>query len=60
VIGTVREVVLGPGGDLLAVAREDRPDALVPFVADIVPTIDLEGRRVVVDPPEGLLDLDTP
>ena len=60
VIGIVREVVLGPGGDLLAVAREGRPDALVPFVSPIVPTIDLEGGRVVVDPPEGLLDLDSP
>lgn len=60
VLGTVREVVLGPGGDLLAVAREGRSDALVPFVTEIVPTIDLGGGRVVVDPPEGLLDLDTP
>ncbi|SDF36614.1 ribosome maturation factor RimM [Pseudonocardia oroxyli] len=58
VIGTVREVVLGPGGDLLAVAREGRPDALVPFVTEIVPIIDLPGGRVVVAPPEGLLDLD--
>jgi len=57
-VGTVREVVLGPGGDLLAVAREGRPDALVPFVASIVPTIDLAGGRVVLEPPEGLLDLD--
>ncbi|WP_181782553.1 ribosome maturation factor RimM [Pseudonocardia pini] len=57
-VGTVREVVLGPGGDLLALAREGRPDALVPFVSEIVPTIDLAGGRVVVDPPEGLLDLD--
>ena len=58
VLGTVREVVLGPAGDLLAIAREGRPDALVPFVTEIVPTVDLATGRVVVDPPEGLLDLD--
>jgi 16S rRNA processing protein RimM len=29
----------------------------VPFVRAIVPTVDLEAGRVVVDPPDGLLDL---
>jgi len=57
VVGTVREVVLG-ASDLLSIEREGRPDALVPFVAEIVPVIDLAGGRVVVEPPDGLLDLD--
>jgi 16S rRNA processing protein RimM len=57
-LGTVREIVHGPGGDLLVVAREGRADLLVPFVREIVPTVDLEGGRVVLTPPEGLLDLD--
>jgi 16S rRNA processing protein RimM len=57
VVGTVREVVHGPGGELLVLARAGAPDALVPFVRAIVPTVDLDGGRVVLDPPEGLLDL---
>jgi 16S rRNA processing protein RimM len=56
-VGTVREVVHGPGGELLVLARPGRPDALVPFVRAIVPTVDVDGGRVVLDPPEGLLDL---
>lgn len=56
VVGTVREVAHGPGGELLVVGRSGLPDALVPFVAVIVPVVDLEGGRVVLDPPEGLLD----
>lgn len=56
VVGTVREVVHGPGGELLVLARPDGPEAMVPFVAAIVPTVDLDGGRVVLDPPEGLLD----
>lgn len=32
--------------------------ALVPFVRSICVEIDPQGRRIVVDPPEGLLDLD--
>jgi 16S rRNA processing protein RimM len=41
----------------LAISRPDGGEVLIPFVADIVPTIDLPGRRVVVDPPDGLLEL---
>ncbi|WP_028924862.1 ribosome maturation factor RimM [Pseudonocardia acaciae] len=55
-VGTVREVVHGPAGELLSVAREGRPDALVPFVRDIVPTVNLTEGKLVLTPPEGLLD----
>jgi 16S rRNA processing protein RimM len=30
---------------------------LIPFVPEIVPKIDLEEKKVVIDPPKGLLDL---
>jgi len=56
-VGTVREIVHGPGGELLVLARPELPDALVPFVRAIVPTVDVAGGKVVIDPPEGLLDL---
>lgn len=56
VAGTVADVVHGPGGSLLVVRRPAGHEALVPFVAAIVPTVDVEGGRVVLDPPEGLLD----
>jgi 16S rRNA processing protein RimM len=45
------------GGDLLVVHRPDGGEALIPFVAAIVPTVDLARGLVVVDPPEGLLEL---
>ena len=45
------------GSDLLVVRRGDAGDLLVPFVAAIVPTVDLAEGVVVIDPPEGLLDL---
>ena len=43
--------------DLLVVRRAEGGEALIPFVAAIVPTVDLAGGFVVVDPPEGLLEL---
>jgi 16S rRNA processing protein RimM len=57
-VGTVLEVVHGPGGELLVIRRESGSEALVPFVRQIVPTVDVAGGRVVLDPPEGLLDAD--
>jgi 16S rRNA processing protein RimM len=56
-IGRVSEVIHGPGGELLAVRREGGAEALVPFYRDIVPTVDVAGGKVVIDPPEGLLEL---
>jgi 16S rRNA processing protein RimM len=56
-IGTVKEILHGPGGELLVIIR-DGGEALIPFVREIVPTVDVRGGRVVIDPPEGLLDAD--
>jgi 16S rRNA processing protein RimM len=57
VLGTVSEVIHGPAGDLLAVAREGGAEVLIPFIREFVPEVDLPGGRVVVTPPEGLLEL---
>ena len=54
-VGVVEEIVHAPGGELLALDRDGRT-VLVPFVREIVPVVDVPGGRVVLDPPEGLLD----
>ena len=43
--------------DLLVVRRDEAGEALIPFVSAIVPTVDVAGGFLVVDPPEGLLEL---
>jgi 16S rRNA processing protein RimM len=43
----------------LVVAGE-RGDVLIPMVAHICTSIDVAARRIVVDPPEGLVDLNAP
>ena len=45
------------GAELLVIRRPDGGETLVPFVTAIVPTVDVDGGFVVVDPPEGLLEL---
>jgi 16S rRNA processing protein RimM len=57
-VGVVADV-LHQGQDLLVI-RPGRPgaeDVLVPFVAALVPDVDVKAGRLVIDPPPGLLDL---
>ena len=56
-LGTVADVVHSPASDLLVVRDADGGEHLVPFVRELVPAVDVPGGRVVVDPPDGLLDL---
>ncbi len=53
--GTVAEVLHNGAQDLLVVRRDGREDALVPFVAALVPDVDLAAGRVVVADRPGLL-----
>ena len=58
-IGTVAEVLHTAGGELLAVKRAEAGELLVPFVSAIVTSVSLESRIVEIDPPEGLLELES-
>ena len=57
VIGKVSALHTRDVQDLLEVRRPDGREVLIPFVEEIVPEIDEESGRVVVDPPQGLLEL---
>lgn len=57
-VGSVTEVLHLPAQDVLAVrATPDAPEILVPFVSEIVPVVDIEAARIVIRPPDGLLDV---
>jgi 16S rRNA processing protein RimM len=55
-LGTIVGVQNFGAGDLLEIAPGVGRTMLVPFTRAVVPEIDTAGRRVVVDPPPGLLD----
>jgi 16S rRNA processing protein RimM len=55
-LGPLADVIDIAGADYL-VLQVDGVERLVPFVAAIVPTIDIAGGRILIDPPEGLFDL---
>ena len=56
-LGAVSRLEVGPAQDLRVVALDGGGDAYLPFVEAIVPEVDVERGRVVVDPPPGLLEL---
>jgi 16S rRNA processing protein RimM len=56
-LGTVARIDHAPASDLLVLEKTGGGTALIPFVTAMVPTVDVAGGRVVVDLPEGLLDL---
>jgi 16S rRNA processing protein RimM len=55
-VGEVAAVLAAGGPVLLVVRRGDR-DVYIPFTEAICVKVDPEAGEVVIDPPEGLLDL---
>ena len=59
-VGQVADI-LHNGQDLLVITGDGTrrgPEILVPFVAPLVPEVDVAAGRLVIDPPPGLLDPD--
>jgi 16S rRNA processing protein RimM len=56
-LGVVEQMVHGPAQDLFAIRKPDGGEILLPFIAEFVPEVDLDGGVLVIDPPEGLLAL---
>lgn len=56
-IGQVRSVIKTGGAEILVVSDESGNEKLVPLAASIVVAVDPAAKTIVVDPPEGLLDL---
>jgi 16S rRNA processing protein RimM len=55
--GTVLRIEHAPASDLIVLQKAAGGTALIPFVTAMVPTVDVAGGKIVVDLPEGLLDL---
>lgn len=54
-LGRVHAVHDHGAGDLIEIARPGLPSVLLPFTRAAAPTVDLAARRMIVEPPPGLL-----
>jgi 16S rRNA processing protein RimM len=57
VVGQVEDVEGTMGGSRLVVKTNGGVEVLVPLAAEICTAIDPAAKRIVIDPPEGLLEL---
>lgn len=55
-LGEVSGVITGVAQDLLEVTKLDGKEFLIPFVKVLVPIVDIEGGKIHIDPPGGLID----
>ena len=55
-LGTVASFFEAGAHDLLVVTSPGRSELLIPVTGEMVPVLDPEGGRVVVDPPPGLME----
>ena len=53
-LGTVKELMRTGGTEVLVI--EGEREYLVPFAESICTEVDIENKRIVIDPPEGLLE----
>ena len=51
--------VEGAAGGSRLVVETPKGEVLVPLAVEICPTIDTAGKRIVIDPLDGLLDLNS-
>ncbi len=50
-LGTVRSVQNFGAGDVIEIGRDDGSSEFLPFTKQVVPDVDIEGGKVVIDPP---------
>ena len=55
-IGSVMDILFIKGNDLLVVEKEEGR-MLIPFTESICIEVDLAKKKIIIDPPDGLLDL---
>ena len=56
-VGRVQRILKTGGVEILVIATPSGVELLVPLAESIVIEIDIAGKRIVIDPPEGLLEL---
>ncbi|HQN19976.1 MAG TPA: ribosome maturation factor RimM [Syntrophobacteraceae bacterium] len=54
-IGTLRGIIETGGNDVYVVDLGNR-EILIPAIAEVILEVDLQGGKMIIEPPEGLLD----
>lgn len=55
VIGEISEILETGANDVWVVKRPGKKDALIPYIEDVVKSVDTESKKVIIEVLEGLL-----
>lgn len=55
-IGVIKEILTPGANDVWVVKRKGMKDVLIPYIEDVVQSIDVTEKKVIISPMEGLLE----
>lgn len=55
-VGTLKEVLQYAANDVYVIKGKEDKEILIPAIMKFVPTIDMEERKMIIDPIKGMLD----
>ncbi|AXI09061.1 ribosome maturation factor RimM [Oceanobacillus sp. 143] len=55
-LGVIKEILSPGANDVWVVKQEKGKDLLIPYIEEVVKEIDVETKKIVIEPMEGLLD----
>ncbi|OMP68578.1 ribosome maturation factor RimM [Domibacillus epiphyticus] len=56
IIGTVKEVLTPGANDVWVVSRSGGKEAYIPYIDDVVKSVDPDEKVIIIEPMEGLLE----
>lgn len=56
-IGQVQDLLDRSQQPILIIVGTDKREILIPFADEIIKEIDLKNNKIIIDPPDGLLDI---
>ena len=55
-VGIVEKIGETPANNILAVKAQNGKTHLIPFVKELVPIVDLDNKKILINQIEGLID----
>jgi len=60
ILGKITQVAHNPGQDLLSILTPENKEILIPLHEDFIAKVDKRSKTIVMDLPEGLIELNNP